>query len=102
MTKEDWPIDQLIPVAQKNYETAKEVVAELLNMPDNSDDKCDTIRHSLVDDNEREKYDKWIASGTKHSKVEGGIMQYEGVSEIMWVPDNPMKVLKASRSDPDS
>jgi hypothetical protein len=42
MTKGNWPSDQPIPAAQKDYETAKEIMAELLNTPD-INDKQDSI-----------------------------------------------------------
>jgi hypothetical protein len=61
---------------------AKDVVAELLNMPD-GEEEADTICWSLENKNERNSYQEC----KKLQKVEAQIMQYDGGLEITWIWD---------------
>jgi hypothetical protein len=61
-TQEEWPVDQNIPARQTNLDMARDFVSKLSNLPD-GDEIQRTIRHLLVDDREREKYNKWITAG---------------------------------------
>jgi hypothetical protein len=88
MDEEEFPIPRKLEQFQTDVDIAKVDVEELLNLPDGEQEE-DEIRESIVQDDEKTMYENWLTAAARCADLEADLMQYDSVTDIAWVPDNP-------------